>query len=138
MLPVQHCYCLSVPGGLPCPAFHSIFLKYFYSFFFSFSNMLKQQSSRFTAAGREFFCEICFVSRSCEPLFLTVRKPPVFVVRYNMLKKIKRRRIFADFFVIFFFAKKITVRKFLTVRFFSIQILFSVLPAQHQAPLLFF
>ena len=102
MLPVQHCYCLSVPGGLPCPAFHSIFLKYFYSFFFSFSNMLKQQSSRFTAAGREFFCEICFVSRSCEPLFLTVRKPSVFVVRYNMLKKIKRGRIFADFFAIFF------------------------------------
>lgn len=134
--------------------------------------MLKQQSSRFTAAGREFFCEICFVSRSCEPLFLTVRKPSVFVVRYNMLKKIKRRRIFADFFEIFlacrqsrmwyrisattfqhyrlsaissgcncqhyFLAKKITVRKILTVRFFSIQILFSALPIQHQALLLFF
>lgn len=125
--------------------------------------MLKQQSSRFTAAGREFFCEICFVFRSCEPLFLTVRKPSVFVVRYNMLKKSKRRRIFADFFYnIFlphrlrrtrrrfstiasipqlpalFFGKKITVRKFLTVRFFNIQILFSVPPAQHQVLLLSF
>ena len=122
--------------------------------------MLKQQSSRFTAAGREFFCEICFVFRSCEPLFLTVRKPSVFVVRYNMLKKSKRRRIFADFFEIFFthrlrrtqsrtshlqdatagiiFWKKITVRNFLTVRFFSSQILFSALPIQHQALLLFF
>ena len=99
---VQHYRYLSVLGGLPYPAFHSISLRYFYSYFFSFLDISLHEKAAVCGCWQKvperiiFFCEICFVYRSGAACF--------HVLNLICRKKIKTNVIFEFFLKIF--AKK--------------------------------